>query len=367
MKKITVNMLSSADKVKGQGVGSAYLEQVALVKECLKDRFDVKVNSMKEADIMHIHTVDLNNYVRMCTTMGVTVTYVHFLPETLDGSIKLPKPIFSVFKTYIMDFYRNSDYLVVVNPIFIDALVKYKVKKEKIFYIPNYVSKEKFHKIEPNKVNDIKKHYKVKKDSFVVLGVGQVQSRKGVLDFIEVAQKMPDLTFVWCGGFSFGAITDGYEELKKVYENPPENVKFLGIIAREKMNDIYNMADVLFMPSYNELFPMSILEAINSEKPLLLRNLDLYEDILFKKYLSADNNKDFVNRLKELKDDKKIYDKYSAYSKEISEFYSKENVAKIWNDFYTKIFNTGKPKKINNKTSNCNVKSDKKKNKKNKK
>ena len=45
------------------------------------------------------------------------------------------------------------------------------------------------------------------------------------------------------------------------------------------------MADLLLMPSYNELFPMSILEAVNSEKPVLLRDLDLYRGILFGKYL----------------------------------------------------------------------------------
>ena len=37
MEKIIINMVSSADKVQGQGVGSAYEEQVALVKEGLKD------------------------------------------------------------------------------------------------------------------------------------------------------------------------------------------------------------------------------------------------------------------------------------------------------------------------------------------
>mgnify|MGYP004578239229 CR=1 FL=1 len=51
MKKITINMLSSADKVDGQGVGSAYLEQVSLVKEGAKDLFDVKINDKKDADI----------------------------------------------------------------------------------------------------------------------------------------------------------------------------------------------------------------------------------------------------------------------------------------------------------------------------
>lgn len=49
-----------------------------------------------------------------------------------------------------------------------------------------------------------------------MIGIGQVQHRKGVLDFIEVAKKLPDVQFVWAGGFSFGKITSGYEELKKI-------------------------------------------------------------------------------------------------------------------------------------------------------
>ena len=105
------------------------------------------------------------------------------------------------------------------------------------------------------------------------------------------------------------------------------------------MNDMFNMADILFVPSYNELFPMTILEAVNIHKPLLLRDLELYEEILFKKYLKGHNNNDFISNIKELKDNKELYQKYSVYSKEISEFYSKENVLKLWIDFYTKIYN----------------------------
>lgn len=332
MSKISINMLSSADKVAGQGVGSAYLEQVNLVREGASDLFDIYINSRKKCDIVHIHTVDLWNYFKM--KKGVSVCYVHFLPDTLDGSIKLPKFAFNVFKKYVTKFYNKADHLVVVNPIFIDDLVKFGIKREKITYIPNYVSREKFYKKD---ATDIRKKYNISDDAFVVLGVGQVQTRKGVMDFIDVANKMPDTTFVWCGGFSFGRITDGYEELKKIYENPPKNVIFTGIVPREEMNDMYNMADVLFMPSYNELFPMSILEAINSSKPLLLRDLDLYRDILFEKYLKGTNNDEFVSKLTDLKNDKKVYNKYSKLSNEISEFYSKEHVLEIWKDFYQSI------------------------------
>lgn len=332
MSKISINMLSSADKVAGQGVGSAYLEQVSLVRDGASDLFDIYINSHKKCDIVHVHTVDLWNYFKM--RKGVSVCYVHFLPDTLDGSIKLPKFAFNVFKKYVTKFYNKADHLVVVNPIFIDDLVKFGIDRKKITYIPNYVSRDKFYKKD---ASDIRKKYNISDDAFVVLGVGQVQTRKGVVDFIDVANKMPDTTFVWCGGFSFGRITDGYEELKKIYENPPKNVIFTGIVPREEMNDMYNMADVLFMPSYNELFPMSILEAINSSKPLLLRDLDLYRDILFEKYLKGNNNDEFVSKLNDLKNDKKIYSKYSKLSNEISEFYSKEHVLEIWKEFYQSI------------------------------
>lgn len=330
-------MLSSATKVDGQGVGSAFLEQVDLVKS--NPNFIVNINNKGKYDIVHSHTVEPQNYLKMKLNKGVNVAYCHFLPETLDGSIKLPTPIFNIFKKYVVSFYNVADYLVVVNPIFINDLVRHGIKKEKIKYIPNYVSKETFYKKTKKEIKDIRRKLDIKEDEFVVLGVGQVQTRKGVLDFIECAKKLPDIKFIWCGGFSFGKITDGYDELKKIYDNPPKNVRFLGIIPRKEMNDMYNMSDVLFMPSYNELFPMSILEAVNSHKPLLLRNLDLYHDILFNKYLNGKNNKEFIRMIKELRDDKELYKRESKHSKEISEFYSKENVLQLWTDFYNQIVN----------------------------
>lgn len=335
MKKIRINMLSSADKVDGQGVGSAYLEQVALVSE--SKLFDVETNSKGKFDIVHSHTVDPINYIKMKRNKGVNVTYVHFLPTTLDGSIKLPKLAFNIFKKYVIKFYDIADHLVVVNPIFINDLVNAGIKREKIHYIPNFVSKEKFFKMGKKDIDDTKKKYGLEDSKFIVLGAGQVQTRKGVKDFVECAKKLPEITFVWCGGFSFGKITDGYDELKKIMENPPKNVKFLGIVPRDDMNALYNVCDVLFVPSYNELFPMTILEASNSETPLLLRDLDLYKDILFGNYLKGNTNKDFITEIKNLFDDKKLYKEYSQKSKKISEFYSKENVSKLWEDFYTSI------------------------------
>lgn len=338
MKKIRVNMLSMADSVDGQGVGSAYLELMKLLKEDGKDKFEIQLNAnIKNCDIIHSHTVEPRNYLKMKRAKVPTVAYVHFLPDTLDGSIKLPKFAFKIFKKYVISFYKNADHLVVVNPIFKKDMVKAGLDENKITYIPNFVSKEKFYKMNDKDRKKARKDFNIKDNEFVVIGAGQVQTRKGVLDFVEVAKKLPDVKFIWAGGFSFGAITDGHKELQRVMENPPKNVEFIGIIPREKMNDLFNAADLLFVPSYNELFPMTILEACSTDTPLLLRDLELYEDILFKKYLKANDNDKFAELITKLKDDEKTYKKAVDNSKYISNFYTKEHIYEMWDEFYTSI------------------------------
>ena len=338
MKKIRINMLSMADSVDGQGVGSAYLELMKLLKEDGKDKFEIQLNAnIKNCDIIHSHTVEPRNYLKMKRAKVPTVAYVHFLPDTLDGSIKLPKFAFKIFKKYVISFYKNADHLVVVNPIFKKDMVKAGLDENKITYIPNFVSKEKFYKMNDKDRKKARKDFNIKENEFVVIGAGQVQTRKGVLDFVEVAKKLPDIKFIWAGGFSFGAITDGHKELQKVMENPPKNVEFIGIIPREKMNDLFNAADLLFVPSYNELFPMTILEACSTDTPLLLRDLELYEDILFKKYLKANDNDEFAKLITKLSSDSKTYKKAVDNSKYISNFYTKEHVYEMWDKFYTSI------------------------------
>ncbi|MDO4283009.1 MAG: glycosyltransferase family 4 protein [Clostridia bacterium] len=339
----TINMLSRATSVKGQGVGSAYEEQVSLVQNNLKDMYKVEINQVKFADIRHYHTINLEFFLTIPFTKikSSTVGYVHFLPETLESSIKLPRFAKKVFYKYVISFYKSMDYLITVNPYFIDKLVAYGINREKITYIPNYVSSKRFYKIDKKSKNSIRKKYHVDSKKFVVLCVGQLQTRKGVADFIEVAKMLPDIEFVWAGGFSFKKISDGYSQIKKLTENPPSNVKFLGIVPREEMNEVYNMADIMFLPSYEELFPMTVLESANCKLPILLRDIELYKGILEGYYLKGKNNLEFKNEIEKLSQDQIYYNKASQMAHECSKYYSEENVAKMWRAYYNKIYKRG--------------------------
>ncbi len=336
-KLIKIKMLSKSDIVKGQGVSSAFHEQVDLVKH--SDRLKIRVNErFDEADIVHYHTVNPGNYFKMFSKKYKHVAYVHVLAEKLEGSIKLSRPAYWVFKTYTHAFYKKADYLVVVNPEIISNLLDYGIDRDKIEYIPNFVDEKMFYRLSDEKKAAYRIKYNIKLDQFVVLSVGQVLKGKGVFDFIEVAKQMPDVTFVWAGGFSFGIMSEDYRELKDYYENPPANVIFLGIIDREVINEVYNVADILFMPSFNEMFPMTILEAISANKPLVLRNLDLYHDILFNKYNSGENIEDFVREIRKLKEDQDHFKNSERLSKDLSDHYSKSYVLKLWENFYQKVY-----------------------------
>lgn len=334
-----INMLSSAHKVKGQGVLSAYIEQVKLVETGLGDTYRVTKNRWLPADINHYHTIDLKFFLglRLAKRRGTTVAYVHFVPETIEESLKLPRLVKKLFYAYMIKFYRSVDQIVVVNPYFIDVLKTYGIDERKVTYIPNFVSEERFYNYPEEQIEVLKANYKLPKDEFVVLGVGQVQTRKGIMDFIETALRLPHIRFVWAGGFSFGAITEGYKELKKAIDDPPPNVTFTGIVSREEMNDLYNVADMLFLPSYSELFPMAILEAVALRKPVLVRDLDLYPAVLFDHYLKGDSIDDFAAAITSLARKDDLYRVWSDEAWECHERYSEQSVRELWRQFYDRI------------------------------
>ncbi len=330
-------MFSSADKVKGQGVGSAYNELIKMLNKHFSTQFDIKINKYSDSDISHYHTVDPLFYLSTFfkKKRGVKVGYVHFLPETLKGSIAIFTPFQKVFDRYLISFYKRMDQLVVVNPSFIPKLTDAGINTEKVMYIPNFVSKEVFFEASEKEKLKWREEFHFQAEDLIVLGAGQIQQRKGLDDFIQLSKDNPSIQFIWAGGFSFGKITDGYDRYKKVYDNPPSNLKFTGIIDRRELAKYYNVADVFFLPSYNELFPMCILEAFNSGTPVMLRDLELYHSIIEGDYIKTKDIKEMQQALTNIFNNRDLLLTFKEKSKNASSYYSEENVAKIWYEYYT--------------------------------
>ncbi|MDT6980271.1 glycosyltransferase family 4 protein [Levilactobacillus zymae] len=332
---LKINMFSAADSVKGQGVGSAYNELMNLLKTRLSQEFTVTVNQYGRADLTHYHTINFSYYLStFLPGRGRKIGYVHFLPETLEGSLKIPQPFRGIFYKYVIAFYRRMDHIVVVNPTFIPKLVAYGIPENRITYIPNFVSRQEFYPVDAAQKQALRQQYDYPATKFTVLGIGQIQERKGLFDFIKLAEHHPEIQFIWAGGFSFGRITDGYAELKRVVDNPPANLSFPGIVDRDKLVDYYNLADLFLLPSFNELFPMSVLEAFSTGTPVLLRELDLYQAIIAGDYQPAKDYAEMDQLLTSLPHDAAALEHWHQRSLAAADHYSEEHLTQIWRDFY---------------------------------
>ncbi|KXT99177.1 Glycosyltransferase LafB, responsible for the formation of Gal-Glc-DAG [Streptococcus mitis] len=337
-KKLRINMLSSSEKVAGQGVSGAYRELVRLLHRDAKDQLIVTENLPIEADVTHFHTIDFPYYLSTFQKKrsGRKIGYVHFLPDTLEGSLKIPFFLKGIVKRYVFSFYNRMEHLVVVNPMFIEDLVVAGIPREKVTYIPNFVNKEKWHPLPQEEVARLRTELGLSDNQFIVVGAGQVQKRKGIDDFIRLAEELPQITFIWAGGFSFGGMTDGYERYKKMMENPPKNLIFPGIVSPERMRELYALANLFLLPSYNELFPMTILEAASCEAPIMLRDLDLYKVILEGNYRATADREEMKEAILEYQANPVALKDLKEKAKNISREYSEEHLLQIWLDFYEK-------------------------------
>ncbi len=336
---LRITMFSTADKIKGQGVGSAYGELLSLLDNYFPNEFNIKTNDYSPSDISHYHTINLLFFFSTFfkKSRGVKVGYVHFLPETLKGSIRLFSPFQKIFNRYVVQFYRRMDQLIVVNPSFIEKLTDLGCDKDRITYIPNVVSEDLF--FEKNDVSkaELKQQLGFEASAFTVLGVGQVQERKGIDDFVRLAEKNPTIQFVWVGGFSFGKLTDGYEKYKNLMTNGPKNLTFTDIIPRSELVNYYNMADLFLLPSYSELFPMSILEAFNCATPVLLRDLDLYEAVIDGYFLKGKDLDEMDAVIKKASQTPALLQDYKEKSRQAASVYSEEAVSKLWYRYYSNL------------------------------
>ena len=121
---------------------------------------------------------------------------------------------------------------------------------------------------------DGEKYDKIDNDGTVILAVLRLvkgKRPKDAIDIIDTLQEEhPDVTLYLCGD---GHLRDTLEEY--VHMNGlDEYVTFLGQIEYERMPQLYRTCDIVLLPSETEGCPRVILEALATEKPFVMSNLE---------------------------------------------------------------------------------------------
>jgi len=316
--KINVNVIAENFIGQANGVYTAFLETV----EGLKQRPDLNVSvngSWKNADCVHAHSIGMGYLLQTLRYKKKCIVTAHVVPDSFMGSLVFSEWWRPIAKWYLRLCFNRASLVIAVSPTVKVELEKIGVTTP-IHVLCNAVNRSKFKPDFETRIA-LRTRYKLQQSDFVVVCVGQVQPRKGIYDFLETARKLPQVQFVWVGGRPFGRLTADYEKLSKAVENAPSNVLFTGIVDFNDMPGYYAMADVFFMPSYQENFAFATIEASSVRLPLVLRDNPEYPDTLFTHYLKGKTADDFAKVIHQLHTDQAYFSQWQTQSDSLASKY----------------------------------------------
>ena len=325
-----VNFISESEFLgaKDHGVHTAYLN---LARELQRDGVTLEKNSFGASTVTHINTIGPFALYKLLLSHP-NVTSAHVIPDSFVGSLKFAEKWKKLAEIYLKFFYNQSDMVLAVSPMVKTQLEKMGVKK-RIEILPNTVNEESFHPDESLRTKG-REFLQLPDKKFVAVGVGQIQPRKGIADFIEVAKNLPDVQFIWIGGKPFKSLTEDVQvDLSKL----PANVKIVGPVEYVTMPQLYNAADVFFFPSYQENAPMAIIEAAACGLPLVLRRLPEYRTLYHDDYLACGSVQEFARTIQELKENRRFYEKQLKKSIEFAQKFSSREIGKKLIHYYTLV------------------------------
>ena len=331
--KINVCSETELMHMHGEGVSTSFLNCVELLNQ--KNDIEVLVNNQGIGDVMHCHTYGPYFFLRGLKYKGRKVYTAHVIPDSAKGTFPAWKLLMPVFRWYLKLVYSYADVCIAISPMVEDAIRDLGVKT-KIVRMNNPILLS-FWQRTPELRKKGREMLGLKEHEFCVLGVGQLENRKGCSDFIKIAEQTPSAQFRWVGGRPFGLLTDGYQSINKGIENATENVKFVGIYQLSEMPSLYAAADMFIFPSYQENCPLAPIEAAASGMPVVYRNLDEYKLLYKNPYLKADDNAGFINWILKLMNDKEEYAKALQVSEKLISQFDKNEIRKELIDLYKNL------------------------------
>jgi 1,2-diacylglycerol-3-alpha-glucose alpha-1,2-galactosyltransferase len=303
-----VNVVSeSAFTVQGHGVHSVFTDNTAALRDI--PYLDVVTNRLTRGRVTHAHTVGPFAALALSLSLRKVVT-AHLTPESLADSLLGGHAAASLARRYLRRFYDNADVVVALSGHQCEELRAMGLTSD-IQVIPN--SMAVFPEVSRA---DARRQLGIGTDEQVVVSVGQVQPRKGVRAFHECAAAMPDVRFVWVGGFPFGRLTAEYASMVDHVRAGASNVRHVGQMPRERVHLYYRAADLYFHPSHQEHAPVAVLEAAAAGLPLVLRDLECYRALYRSSYLAGPG---FIEPIRTLFEDHALRAEMSRRSEHMAE------------------------------------------------
>lgn len=114
----------------------------------------------------------------------------------------------------------------------------------------------------------------IAEDATVVVGVGHWFRRKGIVDLIEVAHRLPRVQ-VWWFGHTHPCLVQS--DVRAALAAAPANFHAPGYVGREELRDAYRAADLFALMSREETEGIVVLEALATGVPVVVSDIPVFE------------------------------------------------------------------------------------------
>lgn len=238
------------------------------------------LNKHDDYDILHINTYFIKSYfvVKRAKRKGKKIVYhAHSTEEDYVNGFIFSKQTSKFFKWWLIKCYREGDVLVTPTEYSKKLISGYPhLENKKIYAISNGIDLDLF---KPSKSLGIefRKKYNIKDDEKVVIGIGLYIERKGIVDFVELAKRLPEYKFIWFGSSPLAAAT---KKVRDAVHTKLDNLVFAGYVEQEEIHKALCGCDLYVFPTLEETEGIPIVEACACKAKTVIRDIPIFEDWL---------------------------------------------------------------------------------------
>ncbi len=231
----------------------------------------------EDYDILHINTYFPMSYMmaKKAKEEGKKIVYhAHSTEEDFKDGFILSKQISTQFKKWLIKCYSLGDVIITPTEYSKRLLSGYEgLQDKKIYAISNGIEIEYFKK-DKELGKKFREDYNIKDDEKVIIGIGLYIERKGIVDFVELARRMPEYKFIW---FGYSPLSAATQPVKEAVNTKLDNLLFAGYVESNVIKEAMNGCDLYIFPTFEETEGIPIIEACACETNAIVRDIPIFE------------------------------------------------------------------------------------------
>lgn len=257
------------------GLGKAIKHQMRALDY---EHIEYTTNLKDDYDIIHINWYGLKSYriAKKARKKGIKVVYhAHSTEEDFRNGFIFSKQIAPLFKKWLIKCYSLGDVIITPTPYSKRLLEGYGIKRD-IYAISNGIELDKFQRKEELR-KTFRERYHYTEEDKVIIGVGLYIERKGIVDFVELARRLPEYKFIW---FGYSPLSAATKNVRDAVNTKLDNLFFAGYVEQSLIVEAMNGCDLYLFPTLEETEGIPIMEACACKTPALIRDIPVFEEWL---------------------------------------------------------------------------------------